>query len=108
MESQLNDMCYKIYILKTLSKHISDAITVHAILLVLPDSYSTFCTILNSTPATIGSFSLSTNTVITQVLTKNVRHSSHWSESPQNGLGDEQTCRMTLASAYVLHCLSAT
>ena len=70
MESQLNDMCYKIYILKILSEHISDAITIHAILLVLPDSYSTFCTILNSSPATIGSFSLSTNTVITQVLIK--------------------------------------
>ena len=36
-----------------------------------------------------------------------VRRSSHWSESPQNGLGDEQTCGTTLASAYVLHCLSA-
>jgi len=37
-----------------------------------------------------------------------VRHGSHWGGSLQNGLGDEQTYRMTLASAYVLHCLSAT
>jgi len=36
-----------------------------------------------------------------------VRCGSHWSESPQDGLGDEQTCGMTLASAYVLHRLSA-
>jgi len=28
-------------------------------------------------------------------------------ESPQDGLGDMQTCEMTLASAYVLHHLSA-
>jgi len=37
-----------------------------------------------------------------------VRHGSHQGESLQNGLGDERTCRTTLASAYVLHCLSAT
>jgi len=36
-----------------------------------------------------------------------VRHSSHWSRSPQNGLRDDQTCGVTLASAYVLRCLSA-
>ena len=36
-----------------------------------------------------------------------VRRGSHWSGSLQNGLGDEQTCGMTLASAYVLCCLSA-
>ena len=36
-----------------------------------------------------------------------VRRGSHWGGSPQNGLGDEQTCGMTLASAYVLHRLSA-
>jgi len=36
-----------------------------------------------------------------------VRRSSHWGGSPQNGLRDEQTCGMTLASAYVLCCLSA-
>ena len=36
-----------------------------------------------------------------------VRHSSHWGESPQNGLRDKQTCRMTLASAYILRHLSA-
>ena len=36
-----------------------------------------------------------------------VRHGSHQSGSPQNVLGDEQTCGMTLASAYVLCCLSA-
>jgi len=37
-----------------------------------------------------------------------VRHGSHWGGSPQNGLRDEWTCGTTLASAYVLHCLSAT
>ena len=37
-----------------------------------------------------------------------VRCGSHQSESPQNGLRDEQTCGMTLASAYVLCHLSAT
>ena len=44
------------------------------------------------------------------ILTKDmlVRRGSHWDGSLQNGLGDEWTCGMTLASAYVLHCLSAT
>ena len=37
-----------------------------------------------------------------------VRRGSHRGGSPQNGLGDEQTCETTLASAYVLHRLSAT
>jgi len=37
-----------------------------------------------------------------------VRHGSHWDGSPQNGLGDEQTCRMILALAYMLCCLFAT
>jgi len=37
-----------------------------------------------------------------------VRCGSYWGRSPQNGLGDEQTCGMTLASAYVLCRLSAT
>jgi len=36
-----------------------------------------------------------------------VRCSSHWGGSLQNGLRDEQTCGMTLALAYMLHCLSA-
>ena len=36
-----------------------------------------------------------------------VRCGSHWGGSPQNGLGDERTCGTTLASAYVLHHLSA-
>ena len=36
-----------------------------------------------------------------------VRCSSHQGGSLQNGLGDERTCGMTLALAYVLHCLSA-
>ena len=36
-----------------------------------------------------------------------VRRGSHRGGSPQNGLGDEQTCGMTLASAYVLRRLSA-
>ena len=36
-----------------------------------------------------------------------VRHSSHQGGSPQNRLGDEWTCGMTLASAYVLRHLSA-
>jgi len=37
-----------------------------------------------------------------------VRCSSHWGGSLQNGLRVEWTCGMTLASAYVLCCLSAT
>ena len=37
-----------------------------------------------------------------------VMHGSHRGGSPQNGLGDEQTCGTTLASAYVLRRLSAT
>ena len=36
-----------------------------------------------------------------------VRHSLHQGESLQNELRDERTCGTTLASAYVLHCLSA-
>ena len=36
-----------------------------------------------------------------------VRRGSHQGGVPQNGLGDEWTCGMTLASAYVLRCLSA-
>ena len=36
-----------------------------------------------------------------------VRHGSHWGGSPQDRLGDERTCGMTLASAYVLRRLSA-
>ena len=36
-----------------------------------------------------------------------VRRSSHQDGSPQNGLRDERTCGTTLASAYVLRCLSA-
>ena len=39
-------------------------------------------------------------------LLSNVVHTG--SESLQDRLGDMQTCRMTLASAYMLHCLSAT
>ena len=37
-----------------------------------------------------------------------VRRGLHQGGSLQNGLRDKQTCRMILASAYVLHCLSAT
>ena len=36
-----------------------------------------------------------------------VRRGSHWGGSPQNVLGDERTCGTTLASAYMLRCLSA-
>jgi len=36
-----------------------------------------------------------------------VRIGSHRGESPQDRLGDEQTCGTTLASAYVLRRLSA-
>ena len=39
---------------------------------------------------------------------KSVRRGSHRGGSLQNRLGDERTCGMTLASAYVLHRLSAT
>ena len=37
-----------------------------------------------------------------------VKCSSHQGRSLQNELGDEWTCKTTLASAYVLHYLSAT
>ena len=37
-----------------------------------------------------------------------VRRDSHQGGSLQNGLRVEQTCGMILASAYVLHHLSAT
>ena len=37
-----------------------------------------------------------------------VRHGSHRGGSPQDRLGDERTCGMTLASAYVLYRLSST
>jgi len=37
-----------------------------------------------------------------------VRCGSHRGGSPQNKLGVERTCGTTLASAYVLHRLSAT
>ena len=37
-----------------------------------------------------------------------VKRGSHRGGSPQDGLGDERTCGMTLASAYVLRRLSAT
>jgi len=36
-----------------------------------------------------------------------VRRGSHRGGSLQDGLGDERTCGTTLASAYVLHRLSA-
>ena len=36
-----------------------------------------------------------------------VRRGSHQGGSLQNGLGDERTCGITLASAYVLRHLSA-
>ena len=45
--------------------------------------------------------------VILSPLDISIRCSSYWGRSPQDGLGDKQTCRMTLASAYVLCCLSA-
>ena len=45
---------------------------------------------------------------LTKALGITVRRGSHWGGSPQNGLGDEQTCGTTLASAYVLRHLSAT
>ena len=41
------------------------------------------------------------------VLFLDIRHGSHWGGSLQDGLGDEWTCGMTLASAYVLCYLSA-
>ena len=58
-------MCYKAYIFKILSKPISDSVITYTILFALLDSYSTLCTIFNSSPATSVGFSLSTNTVIT-------------------------------------------
>jgi len=50
---------------------------------------------------------VSVNQSILKVVYRLVRHGSHWGGSPQNGLGVEQTCGTTLASAYVLHRLSA-
>ena len=41
------------------------------------------------------------------VLFVSVRYSSHWGGSPQNELRDEWICGTTLASAYILHHLSA-
>ena len=78
MEPQLNDVQHKAHILKTLGEPISDVVIAHAMLLALSDSYSTLCTILNSTPAVTSGSSLSTNIVITHVLTeeKNTKLSS--------------------------------
>ena len=45
--------------------------------------------------------------LLTTLYVRVVRHSSHRGGSLQNGLGDEQTCGTTLASAYVLRHLSA-
>lgn len=75
MGPQLNDVQHKVYILKILSKPISDTVITYAMLFAFPNSYSTLCTILNSTPATTGGLSLSTDIVITQVLTeeKNIK-----------------------------------
>jgi len=70
MGPQLNDIQHKVYILKILSKPISDTVIAYAMLLAFPNSYSTLCTILNSTPATTGGLLLSTDIVITQVLTE--------------------------------------
>jgi len=50
MEPQLNDIQHKVHILKTLGEPISNAVIAHAMLLALPDSYSTLHTILNSAP----------------------------------------------------------
>jgi len=47
------------------------------------------------------------SSILTFKLLTVVRRGSYWSGSPQNGLGDEWTCGMTLASAYVLCHLSA-
>ena len=44
-------------------------------------------------------FSLGTNSKVSSL--------QHWGGSLQNRLRDEQTCETTLASAYVLRCLSA-
>jgi len=48
-----------------------------------------------------------TNLSSNHAISSTVRHGSHQGGSLQNGLRDEQTCGMTLASAYVLHRLSA-
>ena len=45
--------------------------------------------------------------VLISILHPYVRCGSHWGRSLENGLRDEQTCGTTLASAYVLCCLSA-
>jgi len=50
---------------------------------------------------------LKTLKILVSILSFVVRRSSHQGGSLQNGLGDEQTCETTLASAYVLCCLFA-
>ena len=70
IEPQLNDIQHKAYILKTLGKPIFNTVITHAMFLALPNSYSTLCTILNSTSTTTGSLSLFTDIVIIYILTK--------------------------------------
>ena len=48
-----------------------------------------------------------TKELVLAALDLDVRRGSHQGGSPQNVLGDEQTCGTTLASAYVLRRLSA-
>jgi len=50
---------------------------------------------------------LSYSRQLERIIYQSVRHGSYQGGSPQNGLGDEWTCRTALASAYVLCCLSA-
>jgi len=68
MAPQLYEVRYKAHILKTLGEPISDAVIAYAMLLALPGSYSALRTFLSSSLATSGDSSLSTDTVITQVL----------------------------------------
>ena len=66
LEPQLNTVRHKAYILKTLNHELSDALIAIALIISLPESYSTLCTILMATPED----KLTTDYVVTQVLTE--------------------------------------
>lgn len=66
LEPQLNAVRHKAYILKTLKHDLSDALVAIALIISLPESYSTLRTILMATPEDL----LTTDGVVTQVLTE--------------------------------------
>ena len=66
LEPQLIAVRHKAYILKTLNHELSDALVAIALIISLPESYSTLRTILMTTPED----QLTTDSVVTQVLTE--------------------------------------